>query len=93
MAKLVVMPGLGPEVARRDRADFLASVDDLRTRARLDAADDRFAEVLEQYPDQRARWRAFQAERTWRRIRRWLEVERVREPAASPAGPGRRFRR
>jgi hypothetical protein len=77
------IPYQGQESGHRDMADFIASLDDNRLRALLDVtirgkgAFRRFKDVLQEHPEQRERWFAFQKECVLRRIRRWLESEDI----------------
>jgi hypothetical protein len=65
--------------AERDRAEFIASIEDHRLRALLHGG--RFDDVLREHPEERERWVAFRREHVERRILRWLESEGI-EPIA-----------
>ena len=85
--RYTVIPYQGSESSYRDMAEFIDSVNDNRLRALLDMATKgkgafrRFKDALQEHPDERERWFAFQKERANRRIRRWLETEGI-EPSA-----------
>lgn len=81
----IAIPSLGPEVGRRDRADFIASVSDHQLRARLAAATGPLENVLEKHPDELERWLAFQAVCLRRRIGRWLASEGIEWVPRPPA--------
>jgi hypothetical protein len=89
--RYTVIPYQGPESGYRDMAEFIASVSDNRLRALLDVATRgkgafrQFKDVLQEHPEQRERWFAFQKERANRRIRRWLESEGIEVAAPQPA--------
>jgi hypothetical protein len=81
--RYTVIPYQGSESGYRDMAEFIDSVNDNRLRALLDVATKgkgafrRFKDVLQEHPEERERWFAFQKERANRRIRRWLESEGI----------------
>jgi hypothetical protein len=81
--RYTVIPYQGPESSYRDMAEFIGSMNDNRLRALLDVATKgkgafrRFKDVLQQHPEQRERWFAFQNARANHRIRRWLESEGI----------------
>jgi hypothetical protein len=87
--RYVIIPYQGSETGYRDMAEFINSLDDNRLRALLDdairgkGAFRRFKDVLQDHPEQRERWFAFQKERAHRRIRRWLETMDI-EPLSRP---------
>jgi GrpB-like predicted nucleotidyltransferase (UPF0157 family) len=71
-------------------AEFIDSVNDNRLRALLDVATKgkgafrRFKDVLQDHPEERERWFAFQKERANRRVRRWLESEGIEVVTQQP---------
>jgi hypothetical protein len=88
--RYTVIPYQGSESGYRDMAEFIDSVNDNRLRALLDVATKgkgafrRFKDVLQEHPEQRERWFAFQKERANRRVRRWLESEGIEVAARKP---------
>lgn len=88
--RYTVIPYQGSESGYRDMAEFIDSVDDNRLRALLDVATRgkgafrRFKDVLQEHPEERERWFAFQKERANRRIRRWLESEGIEVVTPQP---------
>ena len=81
--RYTVIPYQGSESGYRDMAEFIDSVSDNRLRALLDVATHgkgafrRFKDVLQEHPEERERWFAFEKERANRRIRRWLASEGI----------------
>lgn len=67
----------------RDMTDFIATVDDHRERALLDAAIQggaavrQFEDTLAQFPKERERWFEYQREQVLRRARVWLQSEGI----------------
>ena len=88
--RYTVIPFQGSESGYRDMAEFIDSVNDNRLRALLDMATKgkgafrRFKDVLQDHPEERERWFAFQKERANRRIRRWLESEGIEAVTPQP---------
>jgi hypothetical protein len=88
--RYIVIPYQGSEAGHRDMADFISSLDDNRLSALLDVAIRgtgafrRFKDVLQEHPQQRERWFAFQKECVLRRIRRWLESEDIEQITPKP---------
>ncbi len=90
-ARYRAVPYQGSEVGHRDMTEFLATVTDNRLRGLLDVAlrgkgaFRRFKDVLQDDPDERERWFAFQKECMNRRIRRWLQSEGSKQSHREPA--------
>ena len=88
--RYTVIPYHGSESGYRDMAEFIDSVTDNRLRALLDVATRgkgafrRFKDVLQEHPEERERWFAFQKERANHRIRRWLESEGIEVVTPQP---------
>jgi hypothetical protein len=89
--RYIVIPYQGSDVGYRDMAEFIDSVNDNRMRALLEVAINgrgafrRFKDVLQEHPQERERWFAFQKERADRRILRWLETEGIEPVTLQPA--------
>ena len=87
--RYIVIPFQGSTAGYRDMVEFINSVGDNRLRALLDVAINgkgafrRFKAVLQDYPEERERWFAFQQQRADQRILSWLESEDI-EPVTSP---------
>jgi len=87
--RYIAIPYQGSQAGYRDMEEFIDSVDDNRLRALLDVAINgkgafrRFKDVLQDHPEQRERWFAFQKQRAHHRILSWLETEDI-EPVTSP---------
>jgi hypothetical protein len=88
--RYTVIPYQGPESGYRDMAEFIDSVNDNRLRALIDVATKgkgafrRFKDVLQDHPEERERWFAFQKQRANRRVRRWLESEGIEVVTQQP---------
>ena len=87
--RYIAIPYQGSTAGYRDMVEFTASVDDNRMRALLDVALNgkgafrRFKDVLQDYPQERERWFAFETQRAYHRILSWLESEDI-EPVTLP---------
>jgi hypothetical protein len=85
------IPYQGLQASQRDRAEFIGSVNDNKLRALLDvagreaSASARFENVLQAFPDERARWLSFQKMCVRHRIRRWLASENIDPIAPRPS--------
>jgi hypothetical protein len=89
--RYIVIPYQGSVAGHRDMAEFIESVNDNRMRALLDVAINgkgafrRFKDVLQQHPQERERWFAFQKERAFHRILSWLESEDIEPVTPQPS--------
>jgi hypothetical protein len=89
--RYIVIPYQGSDAGYRDMADFIDSVNDNRMRALLESAINgtgafrRFKDVLQEHPQERERWFAFQKERAYHRILRWLETEDIEPVTLQPS--------
>jgi hypothetical protein len=89
--RYIVIPYQGSTAGYRDMVEFIHAVDDNRLRALLDVAINgkgafrRFKEVLQDYPQERERWFAFQRQRANQRILSWLESEDIEPVTPQPA--------
>jgi hypothetical protein len=88
--RYIAIPYQGSEAGYRDMAEFIASIDDNRTRALLEAAIHgkgafrRFKDVLQDHPQERERWFAFENERARGRALRWLDSEDIEPVPPQP---------
>ena len=79
----LAIPAQDSKAAYRDMRDFIAATEDHRLRGLLDGAFHgkgafrRFKGVLREFPADRERWFAFEQQRIYDRIRRWLETEGI----------------
>jgi Uncharacterised protein family (UPF0158) len=89
--RYLVIPFQGSTAGYRDMAEFIHSVDDNRLRALLDVAINgkgafrRFKDVLQDHPQERERWFAFQKQRAYQRILGWLESEDIEPVTSQPS--------
>lgn len=81
----------GSDAGYRDMEEFIDSVNDNRMRALLEVAINgrgafrRFKDVLQEHPQERERWFAFQKQRAHGRVLRWLETEGIEPVPLQPS--------